>query len=533
MPSQRHAHRPEQRVEPIVQFEQIGQQHEQLVIVASSHRRRQGGSQDVDLVGGGKAVTALLVIRGQRKRHAMVGQEALQGQRHGVVVLEQRRQPPWQQTLFDRQEGGQPLAPARVPPGVPGEQGDAQKSQHSHRRQHETREEQDVHEFVEQLRQIRHDAQNEEQERQVAQEQAGQEAFVAVHPGAEPDTVRQSPAAPPPVARESTEPVQQERPGVHRRAQPLRVHQPGEGVGERQQPVRVNPSLARIEGGGVGQQVQQSHQVCAGPVRTQAGADAMLVEQEHPGQVAGSGAGLGHARGDLHQTLHRPPSGRGHADCIRRVDEQGAAHRHLGLVLLGNEPIPTGGHLPGDGPRRVAGLIVAQVEQFAPRTGRPLTVNAGRRQAVVPFHARCLVVRVDQARQHAQHLRVAQEFFLVEEPTGVGQLQAQPLEARQTGRFAGDLVDELQWRLFVQWPRRLHRALNPVDVEGHPSGDHGIGQTDSALEDQRLAHLEGLAIPEGLDRSARVADLATDAQTVADGEATHSEIQPAPAEPDE
>src|SRR5207244_2863600 len=53
----------------------------------------------------------------------------------------------------------------------------------------------------------------------------------------------------------------------------------------------------------------------------------------------------------------------------RGIDEQGAAEGHLALELPGDELVAAGGDLPGDGARRVAGLVVAQVEQLAGGSG--------------------------------------------------------------------------------------------------------------------------------------------------------------------
>src|SRR5262249_30968107 len=44
---------------------------------------------------------------------------------------------------------------------------------------------------------------------------------------------------------------------------------------------------------------------------------------------------------------------------------------------------PRGRHLPGDGLGRVAGQVVAQVEQLAAGAGPPQAIDAGRRQQVV------------------------------------------------------------------------------------------------------------------------------------------------------
>ena len=60
---------------------------------------------------------------------------------------------------------------------------------------------------------------------------------------------------------------------------------------------------------------------------------------------------------------------RAEADGVGSVHEQGAADRHLALQLAGDQLVPPGRRFPRDPLGRVAGTIVAQVEQFTAGPG--------------------------------------------------------------------------------------------------------------------------------------------------------------------
>jgi len=123
------------------------------------------------------------------------------------------------------------------------------------------------------------------------------------------------------------------------------------------------------------------------------------------------------------------------------------------------EPIAPRGHLPGDGLGRIAGQVIAQVEQFAAGTGPAEAVNARRHQQVVPF----LRGRLSRPpRQHGQH-RIGDdgmdEVDVIEKALPVGDLNADALEAGQAGRAAADPIANLYRPAGTEGPLRRGRAV--------------------------------------------------------------------------
>ena len=245
--------------------------------------------------------------------------------------------------------------------------------------------------------------------------------------------------------------------------------------------------------------------------------DVVLVEQAQAGQVAAAGVGLGDGGGDLDQAGQGVLPAGADAHRVGGVHEQGAADRHLALELLGDEPVAAGRHLPGDGLGRVAGQVVAQVEQLAAGAGPAQAVDAGRRQQVVPLVGGGPAAGVGQHRQDAVLDDGRHERLEVEEALQVGQLQPQPLEADPARAPAADAVAQRQRAS----PRRPGRppSVSPSSrtaAKGTRSATATCGSAQQAAEAQLDADVEGAAGPEGIDRAAVVVTTRADAQPTDD-----------------
>ena len=74
----------------VVDFQQVGEQHEQLVVVPLADGPYQRRGQDRDLLRCREQVAPLAIVQWQCKRHAMVGEKTLKQERELIVVLEKR-----------------------------------------------------------------------------------------------------------------------------------------------------------------------------------------------------------------------------------------------------------------------------------------------------------------------------------------------------------------------------------------------------------------------------------------------------------
>ena len=112
--------------------------------------------------------------------------------------------------------------------------------------------------------------------------------------------------------------------------------------------------------------------------------------------------GLGDGGADLDQAAKRIGSFEADAHRLRNVDEQRAADRHFAFKFLGDQPITPCRHFPGDRLGRVARQVIAQVEQFASRTGPQLPVLSRRGEQIRALEHGPLPFGVDQGRKHAK-----------------------------------------------------------------------------------------------------------------------------------
>ena len=260
MPAHRHAHRFEKRVEGVVQFQQIGQQHEQLVVAAAADRLQQGLRQHADLCRGGEQVTAVAVVQAAActERDARRGSAAQAGRK--------RRRPPAAPT-------GRP-APGRSAPrtgrrtacdsGPDGD--DDRKSAGSGTNSAPTK-------IAGQRRQGEAEARPKPIVQQSAAAGRRTDGRAAVARAASRQNVRiasetveksrlrrnryRGSRPPARIAGDGIEPLLPEGDVVDGRPHAVRVDLPGEGVGQRDQVIGVDAGPRRGQSGRVGERLQQ------------------------------------------------------------------------------------------------------------------------------------------------------------------------------------------------------------------------------------------------------------------------------------
>src|SRR5262249_19253158 len=126
----------QERVEGVVQLQEVGQQHEQLVVAPPAHRPRQGRRQDRNLARRGEQVAAVGAVQRQRVRNVVLAEEALHEQREGVVVFQERRQTARRRAIARRQQRRELLAiAAQLAVAVGNQQGQKEQAVRQEERQ--------------------------------------------------------------------------------------------------------------------------------------------------------------------------------------------------------------------------------------------------------------------------------------------------------------------------------------------------------------------------------------------------------------
>ena len=147
-------HSPPQRLQFAGQFEQIDQQHEQLIVPPLAHGVQQRPRQDLHFARGSEQITAGAVVERHGKGDVVLGQKPLQEENAALVVFEQQAGAARPKPVPLAEERGQlfaPAAPLPAPPGKRQDEGTAQEPhesvvKHPHTAQEGERE-QDKHRF--------------------------------------------------------------------------------------------------------------------------------------------------------------------------------------------------------------------------------------------------------------------------------------------------------------------------------------------------------------------------------------------------
>ena len=105
-------------------------------------------------------------------------------------------------------------------------------------------------------------------------------------------------------------------------------------------------------------------------------------------EVAVPCRGLGNRGRDARDAREERVPRRAEPHAFRSIDEQHAPDRHVVLELLGDEDVAPGRRLPGDHLGRVAGAVIAEIEEFAASLPRAVELLApGGRVVVIAYHS--------------------------------------------------------------------------------------------------------------------------------------------------
>ena len=287
---------------------------------------------------------------------------------------------------------------------------------------------------------------------------------------------------------------------------------------------------SRLQGGDLREPAQHVNHVQLGSRRGHA-LRLVFIESRQPNEIAVGGRGLGHRRGDTgHARQQRVPR-RAETHSFRGVEEQHAADRHVVLELLGDEPIAPGRGLPGDHLGRVAGAVIAQIEQFASRPGSPQSVNARRWQRVESLGRALAPFVVGERRKDEKLDRITKEQAAIEEAVHVRESDAQSLKAQDSGRRGLERVDDLDLSARRDAREQPIAARDRLRRDSRAVFQHQEWNPDWAGVLDRHAHLEGDPRPEHRHFAAALEDVAGHAQSRNGSVGTSMEGSPFIGEP--
>ena len=153
---------------------------------------------------------------------------------------------------------------------------------------------------------------------------------------------------------------------------------------------------------------------------------------------------------------------------MRRIHEQSAADRDFAFKIFGNQPVAAGGQFPGDGFGRIAGPIIPQVEQLAPRSRPAEAVDAGRWQEVMAFCFGRLSLGIRERRHDPMAGHNGQKGFAVKETVQVGHLQRNAFKADPARRARTNAIAPLHRLARLQLPFPAVIAGEPLDPKRYP-----------------------------------------------------------------